>query len=410
MIPVNTAEQLILEAIQPLGNEWVDLSHACTRVIAASITSSADVPAYDTSSMDGYAVRYADVTSLPCSLSVIETVPAGHYPQRSVQPSQATRVFTGSILPSGADTVVIQEQTERLDPETVTIGQSGSNPLAQGQFVRKQGHFCRAGAVVIPVGCRVGGPELAVMAAVGRSTVQVYRRPQVGILSTGNELVRIDQVPQPGQIVDSNQYGLAALVEAAGGIPHRLGIVPDDPERLKGAIQQALQTTDLVISSGGVSVGDYDYVESILESLGGEIRIRKVAIKPGKPLTWAVFAQEDRGPKLYFGLPGNPVSAMVTFWRFVRPALAKLQGQDPLRDPQWTTAITDEDLRSDGQRETYTWGRLSWHDGSLRFRPLGSQQSADLINLAGCHGLAVLPVGSTQIKAGEIVQIMLIPS
>ena len=405
MIPVQEAFSLITSSLVPLGVEWVDLSQAQGRVLAEALISPQDFPAYATSSMDGYGVRAADLTDLPAQLTVVESVPAGTMPQLSLDSGQATRLFTGSILPQGADVVIVQENAERLDEQTVRIREGAP----QGKFIRQPGSFCQRGTEVIARGQRLAGPEMAVIAAVGRSTLPVFRRPRVVILSTGSELVRVDQSPQPGQIVDSNQYGLSALVRQAGGEPINLGIVPDHPQILRDQIMAALTTADVVISSGGVSVGEYDYVERILEELGAEIQIRKVAIKPGKPLTFAVFKSGSGARSLYFGLPGNPVSAMVTFWRFLDPVLAQLQGEGASDRPRVLTAVTRQDLHSGGDRETYLWGHLSITEAGIQFSPVPSHNSGNLINLAGCTGLGILPVGQTLIKAGEPVQVMVIP-
>lgn len=405
MLAVAEAETLILEAAQPLQVEWVDLPQALNRVLAAAIHSPVDIPAQATSSMDGYAVRSQDVQDSPVALQVVETVPAGSIPERALSVGEATRLYTGSILPQGADAIVIQENTERLHPDQVQILQS----VPPDQFVRQVGQYCLQGQELLSPGLRLKGPEIAVLSAVQRFTIPVFRQPRVAILSTGNELVPIDHPLQPGQIVDSNQYGLSALVQAAGGIPIRQGIAVDDPDSLRQSIQQALQVADVVLSTGGVSVGDFDFVDSLLEELGGTIHIRKVAIKPGKPLTVATFPRGSGSPLLYFGLPGNPVSAMVTFWRFVHPALNKLQGQSSPWGPTFVQGISDQPLSSDGQRESYLWGRLHWSEGVAIFTPVSNYHSANLVNLAGCNALAVLAVGTQQIPVGAPLSIMLIP-
>jgi molybdopterin molybdotransferase len=403
MIPVHQAETIIQQSIVPLGAEWLDLIAAYGRVLAEGIDSPIDFPDQDTSSMDGYAVRHADLEQIPADLRVVETIPAGTVSQRVLQAGEAARLFTGSLLPPAADTVIMQEQTESLGDGRVRI----LHTATVGQFVRPQGQFCRQGDGVIPMGCTLQAAELAILAAVQRSTVQVYRQPQVAILSTGNELVRLDQPLQPGQIVDSNQYGLAALVRSAGGIPVRLGIVPDHPEILRARMTEALHIGDVVISSGGVSVGEFDYVEQLLRDLGGEVRITSVAIRPGKPFTFAVFPQPSGSAKLYFGLPGNPVSALVTFWRLVQPALAQLQGQPPPWGPAKIWAATHTPLRSEGKRETYLWGKVLLSGSKPQFIPVPDHHSGNLISLAGCNGLAILPQGIKEIAAGEQVQILL---
>ncbi|MEN9232028.1 MAG: molybdopterin molybdotransferase MoeA, partial [Thermostichus sp. DG02_5_bins_236] len=291
--------------------------------------------------------------------------------------------------------------TQRLSEAKVRILQVPQ----QGEFVRAQGSFARQGDPLLEAGQRLGGAELAVLAAIRQAVVPVFCQPRVAILSTGDELVPIQQMPGPGQIVDSNSYGLAALVRTAGGIPVHLGIVPDHPQLLREIMQQALGAADVVISSGGVSVGDFDYVEKLLENLGGAIFIRSVAIKPGKPLTVASFSNLQGSNLLYFGLPGNPASALVTFWRFLLPTLRKMGGSLP---PylEVISATSLKDLHADGQREHYLWGRLHFQPDQIQFQPVNSHNSGNLINLTGCDALAVLPVGTTQILAGSPVQVL----
>lgn len=410
MLPVATAASIILENAIPLGLEWVDLSEARDRVLAEDITSPADFPPAPTSSMDGYAVRYQDLAAWPRVLHVVETVPAGSVPQIALEVGQTTRLFTGSILPSGADTVVMQEVVTRVDSSTARIEAGGD----RGQFVRPQGHFCRRGDLVLARGQQLSGPEIAVLAAVRRSRVAVFQRPRVAILSTGNELVPIDRPPVPGQIVDSNQHGLAALVEAAGGVPECLGIVADTEgdsvaageTQLRAAIAAAVARADVVLSTGGVSVGDYDFVDAILTELPAQIHFQKVAIKPGKPLTFATFSRAQ-SPIPYFGLPGNPVSAMACFWRFVRPALGKLQGRAAPWEPIFLNAIARADLQAGGKRETYLWGHAIPTEAGLDFVPANEHGSGNLINLAGTNALAVVPIGQTRIAAGTPVRVML---
>jgi len=418
MLPVEEASSIILGLVQPfdkqLDAEVVDLSGAIGRVLASSVTSQLDFPHWDNSAMDGYAVRYADVqacsTEEPVVLEIVEEIPAGYQPQVSIQPGQASRILTGACMPMGADTVVIQERTRREENSVFIL--EAPEPQA---FVRHRGAFYEAGGQLLKPGIRLGATEIAVLAAVQSTKLTVYRRPRVAILSTGDELVTPDQPLQPGQIVDSNQYALAALVTQMGGTPQRLGIVPDEPEALKEAISQAIFSADIVLSTGGVSVGDYDYVDQILAQLGAELHIRSVAVKPGKPLTVATFPsplhREEPGRSvLYFGLPGNPVSAMVSCWRFVQPALAKLSGL-PEEDwsPMFVQARSLHDLRSDGKRETYLWGQLSVNTaGTYEFQLAGgSHSSGNLINLAQTNGLAVVPVGKTHISFGELIQVLL---
>ncbi|NEP57834.1 MAG: molybdopterin molybdotransferase MoeA [Symploca sp. SIO2G7] len=418
MLSVQEAESIILNLVQPLDKqldtEVVELSAAIGRILAAPVTSQLDFPHWDNSAMDGYAVRYTDVQSCdasqPAVLEIIEEIPAGYQPQKVVQPGQTSRILTGACLPQGADTVVMQENTQREDNRVLIF--EAPEPQA---FVRQRAAFYQAGMPLLPQGVTIGAPEIAVLAAAQCTQLTVYRPPKVVIFSTGNELVTPEQPLQPGQIVDSNQYALAAFVLQAGGIPISLGIVPDQPEVLKAQITQALSSADMILSTGGVSVGDYDYVDQILTQLGAQVHIHSVAVKPGKPLTVATFSSLDqenpRGtkhPVLYFGLPGNPVSALVSCWRFVKPALKKLSGLPPAScKPTFVQAYTRHELRAAGKRETYLWGQLQVVDGSYEFHLAGgSHSSGNLINLAQTTGLAVVPVGQTLIPAGELVQVL----
>ncbi len=407
MISVDAATTIILNAAQPLGLkvEQVPLHTAIGHLLAQSVASVLDFPHWDNSAMDGYAVRYADVSNAgednPIELEVIMEIPAGSVPQGSIRSGQAARILTGSMLPEGADTVVMQEWTTRSG-DRLSVNQA---PPQSGHFVRHQGSFYRLGQPLLRSGLRIGGPEIAVLAAAQCLMVPVFKKLQVGVLSTGDELVLPDQVLQPGQIVDSNQIALLALLSEAGFNAIALGSVKDDRTSLKLAMKDAIDRCDVVISSGGVSVGDYDYVEELLDELGGNILVRSIAIKPGKPLTFATF----QNGKLYFGLPGNPVSALVTFWRFVLPALRKRSGQTSPWLPLMVTAITHQPLKSDGKRESYLWGTILGSRDDLQFCPaIGSGSSGNLVNLAGSTGLAIIPVSQTIVEAGDRVSVMLI--
>ncbi len=411
MLTVDQADAAILDLVQPLAEgdrETVPLLAAAGRILATPVISPLDFPHWDNSAMDGYAVRYTDVQTAspdrPVQLVVVTEIPAGSQPQVAVQPGQAARIFTGSMLPSGADTIVIQEHTQRQG-NTVTIRQA---PQPQA-FVRHQGSFQRAGECLLPAGIRLQAATIALLAAAQCGQVSVYRRPRVVILSTGDELVTPDQPLQPGQLVDSNQYALATLVQQIGADPILGGIVPDQPAALRRAIAAAMTQADLVLSSGGVSVGDYDYVAQVLTELGGTIAVKAVAVRPGKPLTVASFPRETR-PLLYVGLPGNPVSALVTCWRFVQPALHKLAGLAADWGPVWLWATSQVDLQADRQRETYLWGQLiptaRGHDFQL---VPGGHSSGNLVNLALANALAIVPSGTT-IAAGGPVRVMPLPN
>ncbi len=408
MLPAIEAEQIILDCVKSFDvdrdSEIVTVETATGRILAQDIASEVDFPYWDNSAMDGYAVRYADFTNYdpdnPLTLEVIEEIPAGYPPQKSLEPGQTARIFTGAMLPPGADTIVIQENTQREGDRVTVLAQ----PQAK-QFVRYQGSYYQAGNPMLKAGSIIQESDIAVLATAQCTEFTVYRRPKVAILSTGDELVTPGNPLKPGQIIDSNQYALASFVARNGAIPIKLGIVRDSKADLKNAIKQAISQADIVLSTGGVSVGDYDYVDEILAELGGEISIRAVAVKPGKPLTVATF---DNGC-LYFGIPGNPVSALVSCWRFVLPAQKKLSGQKDNYRPQFVSGITQHPLKAGGKRETYLWGNASLVNGQYQFAIAGgSHQSANLINLAQTNALAIVPIGEKLIAQGSAVTLMLI--
>lgn len=401
MLSVQEAEKLIFEAVQAIKEtELMKLEECCDRILASSISSKLDFPHWDNSAMDGYAVQFEDVQQ-PVTLDIVEEIPAGYQPQKTIQPGQAARILTGSMMPMGADTIVMQEDTKR-EGDRVSILAA---PRDRGAFVRYRGTYRKAGDPLLSPGLMLKAPEIAILAAAQCVEIPVFCRPRVAILSTGNELVAPNQPLQPGQIVDSNQYALEALVAEMGAEVISIGIVPDDPKELETAIASAIQSADVVISSGGVSVGDYDYVDRILEALGAKIHVRAIAVKPGKPLTFATFPNSA----LYFGLPGNPASALITFWRFAQPAIRKLSGLAQGWEPKFLNATATQDLKSDGKRELYLWGNVSILDGKFHFTPAGgSRLSGNLINLAGTNALGVMAVGETAIDAGENVKVLLI--
>ncbi|MFN9170031.1 MAG: gephyrin-like molybdotransferase Glp [Dolichospermum sp.] len=400
MLSVKDAETIIFNHVRPLNQEndleVVDLLTAFHRILATPVISSLDFPHWDNSAMDGFAVRYEDVQNStsenPTILEVVEEIPAGYQPQITIKPGQAARIFTGAIIPKGADTIVMQEKTNLQENQVFIF----AKPQPQ-EFVRKQGDFYQAGTELLPAGITLNAAEIAILAAAQLPKISVFRRPRVAIFSSGDELVTPEQTLKPGQIVDSNQYALAALVRNLGAEVLTLGIVKDNPSALTETINYAINNSDIVISSGGVSVGDYDYIANILTSLGAEIHFRAVQMRPGKPLTFATFPNS-----LYFGLPGNPVSALVTFWRFVEPTIKKLSGIKTGWEAKLLKVKSHCELKSDGKMETYIWGNLKLNHGIYEFQQTsGNLNSGNLINLSQTNALAVLPVGKNLILPGE---------
>ncbi len=404
MLSVQQAEQLILDSIEPLEETMtVNLFNCLGRVLAQNIKSDLDFPYWDNSAMDGYAVQYQDVQNCtgqnPVSLKIVEEIAAGKSPQKKLSQGEAARIFTGAMLPEGADTIVIQEESQQQGQQVLIL----SSPKSAGAFVRKKGEFYQAKSPLLNAGKRLTPGDIPLLALAQCTELEVYRRPKVSIFSTGDELRKPGTVLQAGEIIDSNQYALAAYVQEQGGEPLCLGIVPDQVDQLRQTMQLAISSADLVFSTAGVSVGDYDYVERILEELGGQILISSVAIKPGKPLKVASFANGT----LYFGIPGNPVSALVTCWRLITPALKKLAGELSNWTPQFILARTESLLLSDGKRETYLCGELNIIQGRLEFNlTQGSQSSGNLIHLVNTNALAILPIGCQKIAIGQEVLVI----
>jgi molybdopterin molybdotransferase len=403
MYSVKEAESIILTQIQPRQEtEKVSLEAAFGRILAEDISSDLDFPYWDNSAMDGYAVRYEDVKDTnpenPVTLKIIAEIPAGKVPEKIIQPGETARIFTGAMLPAGSDTIIMQENTDKKGERVAIL----IPPEKIGLFVRQRGTFYRAGNTLLKAGIALNSPEIAVLATAQATELTVFSRPQVAIFSTGDELINPDETLQKGQIIDSNRYALTAFVASLGAIPRPLGIIKDNPDLLRETIRKAINSSAIVLSTGGVSVGDYDYIEGILGELGGKILIGSVAIQPGKPLTFATFPNGC----VYFGIPGNPVSALVSCWRFVQMAIKKLSGLTDYQN-KFLRVVTRDTLKSQGQREVYLWGKIEIIEGVYQFQLApGQHNSANLINLAGTNALAIIPQGKTTIQAGETVEVM----
>jgi len=386
LLTVEDAQQIVLDHIHPLAVERVSLLDALGRVLAADVTAAHDNPPMDNSAMDGYAVRFGDVRAAtpaaPAALQVVEDIPAGTVGQKTVGAGQASRIMTGAPLPAGADTVVQVEGT-RGQGERVEVLDPGS----LGDHIRRRGEDMKRGEVLIPAGSECGPGEVGVLASAQRTFLPVYRRPTVSVISTGDELVEIDQPLEPGKIVNSNSAGLAAMCRAHGAVPVVLPVIPDDEAQMRRGIEAAL-SSDFVISSGGVSVGDYDYVKQVLTEMGAEELLWRVAMKPGKPLYFCMVAG-----KPYFGLPGNPVSSLLSFLQFVRPAIRKATGH-PTGDlllPQGTARM-EHAVHNRGDRRRYLRARLRFGDGGqlLASTAHRAQGSHVLTSMLGTNGIVVL--------------------
>jgi molybdopterin molybdotransferase len=396
LLPVEEAQRRVLAEVTPLDAEEVALMDAHGRVLREDIRAPFDVPAADNTAMDGYAVRSEDIANAPVSLRVIEDLPAGRVAQQRVEPGTAIRIMTGALLPDGADCVANVEITD-AGSEVVRVLQ----PLRRGANVRRRAEDMAAGDVVLASGTVIGAGEIGVLAGVQKTRVLVARKPTVAILSTGDEIVDVGEERGAGKVVNSNAYALAALVRECGGEPRMHGIVRDTREATVAAIERALDC-DFVISSGGVSVGAYDFVKAALDELGAETKFWRIAMKPGKPVVLSTL----RG-RIYFGLPGNPVSCMVSFLLFVAPSLRKAMGQTAGILPPIVRARVAAPMRSNGERRTYHRVRVVAEHGELVAQPMRAQGSGVSTSMVQANGLAILESGVTSVDAGAIVDVVL---
>ena len=401
MIPVQEARDIILSQMPLLGTEHVDLFSALGRVLAKDVISSYDVPPHNNSAMDGYALRSEDLTGAsaenPVILEVIEDLPAGYVSQKTVGPGEAIRIMTGAPIPKGCNTVMRVEDTMRGEGTQVLVLKE-----IPPQFdLRLAGEDLKRGQVVLEKGTRLRPAEIGLLSSVGRSTVQVYQRAQVAILSTGDELVEVDELLEPGKIFNSNSYSLAALVRECGGIPIQLGIARDRREELEGKIAQGMRA-DMLLSSGGVSVGDYDLVKDMLQKSDAAMEFWKVCMKPGKPLAFG-----NIGGVPTVGLPGNPVSVMVSFEVFVRPSLLKMMGYRQIYRAV-VPATLEEDFRKSDERKHFVRVVLRKEGESFIASTTGAQGSGILSSMSKANGLAVIDEERISLNAGDTVPVMLL--
>ncbi|HEX6082934.1 MAG TPA: gephyrin-like molybdotransferase Glp [Thermoanaerobaculia bacterium] len=392
MISVEEAQRRVMAEVVAGDVEHVPLGDSLGRVLREEVVAAHDAPAADNSGMDGYAVRFDDVANAPVTLPVRGDIAAGHPSPTPLEPGTALRIMTGAFVPDGADTVIQVELTDG-GTERVIIEKA----LPRGANIRRRGEDMHAGDALLRAGIRIGPAEIALLAGAGRTRVAVGRRPTVAILSTGDELVEVGETPSPGKIVNSNGPLLAALVTEAGAIPQNLGIVRDTREATIAAFARAAEC-DFVISSGGVSVGAYDFVKDALEALGAESKFWRVSMKPGKPVVLSRL--RDR---VVFGLPGNPVSCFVSFHLFVAPALRKAMGQETRLFPPAVRARLTAPVRGAAERRVYARVHVAAQEGELVATPLRSQSSGALTSMLDANGLAMIREG-----AGEVEHVLLI--
>lgn len=396
-LTVTAAQVCVLESVNLLGTESVKLEQSLGRVLAEDILANRDQPPYDVSAMDGFALRSADVANAPAILQIIEDIKAGDMPGKIVQAGQCARIMTGAPVPEGADAVIRVEDTQAVSDTQVQINCT----VKSGNDVRPRGEGMQNGEVVLPAGTEITPGAVGMLAMVKRASVEVYRLPRVAILSTGDELEGLNDPFDANKIPDANSYALMAQVQALGIQPELLGIARDDPDALKAALQRGLQY-DVLLVSGGTSVGVHDYVRPTLEALGVQMKFWRVEMKPGHPMAFGV------APMTWvFGLPGNPVSSMVCFEEFVVPALRRMTGHTRIHRRTIAARLT-HDVKHKHSRTEFVRVMLSREEGGYAATSTGAQGSGILASMSKAEGLLVVPAQSKGMAAGDQVTVQLL--
>lgn len=394
LVDAAEAAALVLERTQVLPAEDVALADCPGRALVDDLIAPAQLPPFRASAVDGFAIRSADEGG---RLRVVGESAAGRPFTEELPAGAAARILTGGVLPPGADTVVMVEDVEQGDDWVLVPA-----GFPAGRNFHRPGDDLRQGELVVARGEPLGAAEIGLAAALGFPRLRVLRQPRVALMSTGDELVQVGQTPGPGQVVDSNRWALLAALREAGAVVTLLGVAPDQPEPLRELVVGALRDHDALVTSGGVSVGTHDLVKPLLESLG-EVHLGRVRLKPGKPFTFATLPSG----RLAFGLPGFPVSSLVTFEVFVRPALRKMQGIDRPQRPRLPVRLGYE-AKAAGDRTEYQRVSLTRERGELVAQSTGSQSSSRLMSLAGAHALVRVPPGNAGIAAGTVVDAIIL--
>ena len=402
MISVEAALEIILSEIKPLGMESVNILSSMGRVLGEDIVADTDNPSWDNSAMDGYAVRAVDTKEAskdqPVTLQIIEDLPAGYVAKKSVKRGQTIRIMTGAPMPNGADAVIMVEETERPEARGKKQEVKVFKEAKVGDNVRKAGEDFKKGDIVLRKGMTIRPPEIGMLAAVGKPNVYVYQQPNVAVLSTGDELIEIEEAPMNGKIRNSNSYAIAAQIKACGATPIQLGIARDTKKDLKEKLEFGL-TADCIVSSGGVSVGDFDFVKDVLKQMGSEMRFWKVAMKPGKPLAFGVIANKPA-----FGLPGNPISSMVAFEQFARPAILKMMGKKDIFKRAFDALLT-KPVKKKAGRMHFVRAALEQKHGRFYVTPLEGQGSGILSSMVKANCLIILSEDAKDVEKDSKVKV-----
>lgn len=409
MIKVDEALRIILNSVQTLDSDTISLANASGRVLQQDIFSNSDIPAFDNSAMDGYALRSADTKGAspesPCKLEVLEELKAGMMSSSEIKNGQAVKIMTGAPIPEGADSVIMVEDTAKVEGRVLKpacrTGRAEVKVLketAPGENIRRAGEDIKKGELVIQKGTLLKAAHTGMLAALGITKAAVARKPRIAILATGDELVDADEEAPKGKVRTSNTYALYSQILSYGGIPVNIGIARDEPEDIREKIESAL-VCDLILTSGGVSMGDYDLVKDVLTKMGADIKFWKIAMRPGKPILFSTL-----GEKPVFGLPGNPVSSMVGFELFVRPAILKMLGQTS-DDRQEAEAFLEEDIEKKKGLRYFLRAQTRWEDGGYLTKTTGPQGSGILKSMMLANSFIILPEEEEFIKKGAKVRV-----
>lgn len=396
MLSTEEAQKIILSKVKVLGKEEEKIVNCPGRVLAEDIYSQLNIPPLTNSAMDGYAVRSSDTVKAPLLLKVIEDLPAGKISTKKISKGKAIRIMTGAVLPEGADAVVEVEKTKREERGFVKV----LSRVKREENVRLAGEDVKKGELVLKKGTTIGAAEVGMLATLGRRKAKVLRLPRVAIISTGDELLEVGERVKAGKIYDANGYSLQAQVIEAGAVPVYLGVVKDKIEALRKKFKEGLKQADLLISSGGVSVGDYDLVRGVLKELG-KMSFWQVRQRPGKPLVFG-----SAGRRLIFGLPGNPVSSMVTFEQYVRPALLKMGGKTDLKRKEIYAEVSEEIKKRKGLKY-FIRAVVKEENNKYYAKTTGPQGSGILKSMILANGLIILPEKVEKVKKGDKVLVQL---
>ncbi|MFC1562862.1 gephyrin-like molybdotransferase Glp [candidate division KSB1 bacterium] len=401
MIAYGEAIEVVLKNTRKLGTETVEIISSVERVLREDIYSDIDNPPFDNSEMDGYAVKAQDTKNAsklnPVILKISDTIPAGKITAYKLKKGETACIMTGAQIPEGANAVIKVEDTKNISENEIEINKN----ISKGNHIRYKGEDLQKGELILKNGIRITPPIISLLAMVGKKYVKVSQKPRVGILITGDELVEPEITPPPGKIRNCSAYYLYSQIIKEGGIPSYYGIIKDNYAEIKEKIYEILNLSDILITTGGVSVGKYDYVSKIFEELDVDIKFRKVAIKPGKP---TVFGTKNSN--IIFGLPGNPVSTIITFTKFVSPCISKMMGIESSQR-KIIPCISDENISLEKGRKNFVRVRVEKRNNQIYAKTTGAQASARLKSIIKAEGIMLLSEQKNEVKKGEMVLVEL---